>query len=110
MGTRAVLRVMQRKPYVGYIVDALAAADDGEAWDHLVAASVDILHARGMQQVWCVVLNPVAEAALRRFAFVLRESPMTFFVKPNRPDLDAAFFAEGAHWFVTKGDADQDRP
>ena len=106
----AVLRVMTRKPWVGYIVDALAAVDDGEAWDHLVAASIDVLQARGVQQVWCVVLNPAAEAALRRFAFVPRDSPMTFFVKPNRPDLDTAFFAEGANWFVTKGDADQDRP
>jgi hypothetical protein len=106
----AVLRVMTRKPYVGYIVDALAAADDAEAWDHLVAASVDVLQARGVQQVWCVVMNPAAEAALRRFAFVPRDSPMTFFVKPNRPDLDPAFFADGANWFVTKGDADQDRP
>ncbi len=35
---------------------------------------------------------------------------MSFFVNPNRPDLDAALFAEGANWFVTKGDADQDRP
>ena len=24
-------------------------------------------------------------------------STMSFFVKPNRPDLDAAFFVEGAH-------------
>ncbi len=106
----AVLRVMKRKPYVGYIVDALAAADDGESWDHLVAAAVDVLQARGVQQVWCVVLGAPAEAALRRFAFVPRDSPMTFFVKPNRPDLDPAFFAEGANWLVTKGDADQDRP
>nr|AIT69698.1 putative acetyltransferase [uncultured bacterium] len=106
----AVLRVMKRKPYVGYIVDLLAGADDAEAWNHLVAASVDVLLARGVQQVWCVVMNPTAEAALRRFAFVLRDSPMTFFVRPNAPGLDPALFADAANWFVTKGDADQDRP
>ena len=75
-----------------------------------VNASITLDGYRGVQQVWCVVLGAAAEAALRRFAFVPRDSPMTFFVKPNRPDLDPAFFAEGARWFVTKGDADQDRP
>jgi hypothetical protein len=71
---------------------------------------VDVLLARGVQQVWCVVMNPTAEAALRRFAFVLRDSPMTFFARPNAPGLDPALFADAANWFVTKGDADQDRP
>jgi len=106
----AVLRIMKRKPYVAYIVDWLAGADDDEAWRYLLAASVDVLQSRGVQQIWCVVLNPTAEEKLRKFGFVLRDSPMTFFVRPNRPDLDPAFFADGANWFVTKGDADQDRP
>ncbi len=106
----AILRVMKRKPYVAYIVDWLAAAEDAEAWRYLLAASVDLLGARGVQQIWCVVLSPVAEAHLRWFGFKLRESPMTFFVRPNRPDLDRTLFEKGEHWFVTKGDADQDRP
>ncbi|MFQ5458190.1 MAG: phosphopantetheine-binding protein [Myxococcota bacterium] len=106
----AVLRIMKRKPYVAYIVDCLAGAEDDEAWRYLVAASVDVLQSRGVQQIWCVVLNPAAEGHLRRFGFVLRDSPMTFFVRPNREGLDPALFTEGANWFVTKGDADQDRP
>ncbi|MDP3938750.1 MAG: GNAT family N-acetyltransferase, partial [Deltaproteobacteria bacterium] len=96
----AVLRIMKRKPYVAYIVDWLAGADDDEAWRFLLAASVDVLQSRGVQQIWCVVLNPTAEEHLRKFGFVVRDSPMTFFVRPNRPDLDPAFFTDGANWFV----------
>ncbi len=106
----AVLRIMKRKPYVAYIVDTLADAEDDEAWRYLVAASVDVLQARGVQQIWCVVMSPTAEKHLRKYGFILRESPMTFFVHPNRDDLDPALFSDAANWFVTKGDADQDRP
>lgn len=106
----AVLRIMKRKPYVAYIVDWLAGAGDEEAWRHLLAASVDALQSRGVQQIWCVLLSPVAEGHLRKFGFILRDSPMTFYVRPNRADLDPALFAEGANWFITKGDSDQDHP
>ena len=106
----AVRRIMKRKPYVAYIVDALAGAEDDEAWRYLIAASVDVLQSRGVQQIWCVIMSPAAEKHLRNYGFILRDSPMTFFVHPNRDDLDPALFSDAANWFVTKGDADQDRP
>ena len=103
----AVLRVDQlERERRGYLLECFA---EPAALVDVARAAVDRLLAQGVDRITCDVLDPATERALRQLGFVYRRSGMKFMLKTSQAAL-AAVVNDRARWYITRGDADQDRP
>jgi hypothetical protein len=90
----------------GYLVECFGEA---ERLADVARAAVARLRGLGVARITCDVLDPATEHTLARLGFVSRRSGMKFMVTTRDPAL-AAVVHDRARWYITRGDADQDRP
>jgi hypothetical protein len=103
----AVLRVeTMGRERRGYLVECFA---EPAALVGVARAAVARLRQVGVDRITCDVLDPATEEALGQLGFVRRRSGMKFMVRTSDPAL-AAVVGDRARWYITRGDADQDRP
>ena len=103
----AVLRVETMGPErLGYLIECFA---EPPALVGVTSAAVARLQQLGVDRITCDVLDPATEQALRRIGFVRRRSGMKFMLRTSDAAL-ASVVRDRARWYITRGDADQDRP
>lgn len=103
----AVLRVEPlARECRGFLVECFAEPAELTGVAH---AAVARLHQRGVDRITCDVLDPATEQVLERLGFVRRRSGMKFMLRTADAAL-AAVVGDRARWYITRGDADQDRP
>jgi GNAT acetyltransferase-like protein len=90
----------------GYLVECFA---EPAALGDVAAAATAHLRRLGVDRITCDVLDPATESALGRLGYVRRRSGMKFMLRAGDATLAGAV-ADRARWYVTRGDADQDRP
>jgi hypothetical protein len=90
----------------GYLVECFG---ETAALVDVARAAVERLRARRVDRITCDVLDPATERALRRLGFVYRRSGMKFMLHTREAALGAVV-NERRRWYITRGDADQDRP
>jgi hypothetical protein len=90
----------------GYLVECFGEPD---CLVDVARAGVARLRAQKVDRITCDVLDPETEAALGRLGFVYRRSGMKFMLTTRDAAL-AAIVTDRSRWYITRGDADQDRP
>jgi hypothetical protein len=90
----------------GYLVECFGEPD---SLVDVARAGVARLRAQRVDRITCDVLDPETEAALGRLGFVYRRSGMKFMLTTRDTSL-AAMVTDRSRWYITRGDADQDRP
>ena len=103
----AVVRVDRvGRERVGLLVECFA---EPALLERVAAAAVRRLRERGVHRITADVLDPATETALARLGFVRRRSGIRLMIRVADAALAGAM-ADRAHWYITRGDADQDRP
>jgi hypothetical protein len=103
----AVTRVDRtEEEYRGFLVECFAEPAELSG---VARAAVAHLAGRGVDRITCDILDPGTERALRGLGFVQRRSGMKFMLRTADAAL-AAVVGDRARWYITRGDADQDRP
>lgn len=106
-----ILRVLPHKK-TGWIVDFLADPDDEKTMQCLISHCIFYFDCQypETQAIYAPFLGKRFEKYFTKYGFWKRKSPMFFFVRINNSAVSKEILSEADHWFVTKGDSDQDSP